>query len=477
MDRPLFFRRTACFLALLCVGVGSASVTRFVDASNPDDPLEDGSAAHPFDRIQEAILASADGDVVLVLPGTYLENIDFSGRDIRVESRDGPLVTTIDGGAIWSVVTIAGGETRAATLRGFSITNGYGGGTGTFDLGGGIRIFDAAPTIVGNRIFNNVASFGGGIDCDESNPLIIGNEIFNNTVSDNHLRHLSGDGGAISVFNSSAEIYANQIHHNHARRRGGGIVSQDSDIRTHEMNVVIANNLIYANTVQDQDGGGICILDRGIVTLRGNTIASNDSAIGGGLLLRGEDLQVDWGNTILWDNTAPVASQGLIDAFTTVNLSYSLIPGGLAGLDISQQAIVTVGGGILAADPEFMDEDGLDFRIHACSPAVNAGRPGYTPAPGETDVAGGPRIIAGRVDIGAFEAAITDANGNDIADACECPADLDADGAVGLQDLATLLANFGTPAGATPQMGDLDADGDVDVQDLSLLLAAFGQPC
>lgn len=473
----MIIRRIVALVSLLAVCVCAASVTRYVDASNSDDPLEDGSAAHPFDRIQEAILASAGGDVVLVLPGTYFENIDFSGRDIRVESRDGPDVTTIDGGAIWSVVTIAGGETRAATLQGFSITNGYGGGTGTFDLGGGIRIFDAAPTIVGNRIFNNVASFGGGIDCDESSPLIVGNEIFNNTVNDNHLRHLSGDGGAISVFNSSAEIYANLIHHNHARRRGGGIVSQDSDIRTHEMNVVIANNLIYANTVQDQDGGGVCILDRGTVTLRGNTIAANDSAIGGGLLLRGEDLVVDFANTLVWNNTASVASQGLIDAFTTVDLSYSLIPGGLAGLDISQQAIVTVGGGILAAAPEFIDEDGLDFRLHACSAAVNAGRPDYTPQPGETDVAGGPRIVAGRIDIGAFETAITDANGNDIADACECPADLDADGDVGLQDLATLLANFGAPSGATPQMGDLDADTDVDLQDLSLLLAAFGQSC
>lgn len=54
-----------------------------------------------------------------------------------------------------------------------------------------------------------------------------------------------------------------------------------------------------------------------------------------------------------------------------------------------------------------------------------------------------------------------------------CPGDVDGDGDVDLQDLATLLANFG---GAGP-LGDLDGDGDVDLQDLATLLANFGQPC
>ena len=54
------------------------------------------------------------------------------------------------------------------------------------------------------------------------------------------------------------------------------------------------------------------------------------------------------------------------------------------------------------------------------------------------------------------------------------PGDLNGDGHVTLQDLATLLAHFGQQSGATRADGDLDADGDVDVQDLSILLAHFG---
>ena len=57
-----------------------------------------------------------------------------------------------------------------------------------------------------------------------------------------------------------------------------------------------------------------------------------------------------------------------------------------------------------------------------------------------------------------------------------CP-DLNGDGMVDLVDLATLLAHFGTPVGATRTEGDTDRDGDVDLTDLAVLLAQFGALC
>ncbi|MFQ5807021.1 MAG: M12 family metallo-peptidase [Phycisphaerae bacterium] len=58
-----------------------------------------------------------------------------------------------------------------------------------------------------------------------------------------------------------------------------------------------------------------------------------------------------------------------------------------------------------------------------------------------------------------------------------CPSisgDLDHDCDVDLEDLATLLAHYGTPSGATYEDGDIDGDGDVDLSDLAALLGNYG---
>ncbi len=58
-----------------------------------------------------------------------------------------------------------------------------------------------------------------------------------------------------------------------------------------------------------------------------------------------------------------------------------------------------------------------------------------------------------------------------------CPADLDSDGDVDLDDLSTLLTNFGHVGGASYDEGDLSGDTRVDLDDLSLMLIYFGTLC
>jgi hypothetical protein len=55
--------------------------------------------------------------------------------------------------------------------------------------------------------------------------------------------------------------------------------------------------------------------------------------------------------------------------------------------------------------------------------------------------------------------------------------DLDGDSDVDLNDLSIILANYGTPSGATYGQGDMNGDGDVDLNDLSMLLGVYGQTC
>ena len=74
-----------------------------------------------YNSIQSAINASNDQDTILVSPGFYQENIDFSGKDIVVTStyiaeQDSLIIasTIIDGNNNGSVVEFDDSETNAA---------------------------------------------------------------------------------------------------------------------------------------------------------------------------------------------------------------------------------------------------------------------------------------------------------------------------------------------------------------------------
>jgi hypothetical protein len=87
-----------------------------------------GKVIHvPADQpaIQAAINAAANGDTVLVAPGTYNEQINFLGKTIVVRSQGGNKVTTIDGASVAGpVVRFVSGETLKSVLQGFTIQNG-----------------------------------------------------------------------------------------------------------------------------------------------------------------------------------------------------------------------------------------------------------------------------------------------------------------------------------------------------------------
>lgn len=129
--------------------------------------------------IQSAIDVANDGDVIMVEPGTYYEEIDFSGKAITVKgiSAEGEESPIIDGGrGKVAVIRFKKGEGNDSILSGFTIINGKDSGI--------YCAYGSSPTITHCSISHNYASRGGGIHCyQSSSPIIINCLIHHNLAN------------------------------------------------------------------------------------------------------------------------------------------------------------------------------------------------------------------------------------------------------------------------------------------------------
>jgi len=134
------------------------------------DPSEDGSAEHPYDTIQEAIDAAGHGDMVLVYPGTYQEEIVFLGKAITVQG-----VATSDGIPMLEnpgdfAASFYNGEGPDSVLKNFIIKNSF----------MAVFIADSSPTISNITVVDNTY----GIEAYADSEPDISNSIFWNNTDD-----------------------------------------------------------------------------------------------------------------------------------------------------------------------------------------------------------------------------------------------------------------------------------------------------
>ncbi|MBN1361422.1 MAG: right-handed parallel beta-helix repeat-containing protein [Sedimentisphaerales bacterium] len=340
-------------------------------------------------NIQEAIDEAAEGDMIIVAPGTYHETIDFKGKNIVVRSTDPndpqtvaatvisfrkvvPRGTRLDG----SVVTFANGEGPAAVLAGFTIT----GGLGTF-----------LSDVDVDEIY-----WGAGILCAGASPSIVCNVLTENNgppgdqgTGATPTRY--GYGGAIACIMSDAVIARNVVRNNSAYA-GGGILVYAGAAR-------IANNLIYDNLATA--GGGVLLLHGG--NLVNNTVFANAASTGGGLYLISDPAVGHYQATNNIICNARTGGGIVWESFTQADrIAFNDVWGNTGGTDLLWAAERNVDGNI-SGDPMLLSPQTGDFRLHMDSPCVNAGDPDYFGQPGETDFYGDPRIHHGRVDVGAAE--------------------------------------------------------------------------
>ncbi|HYM77408.1 MAG TPA: right-handed parallel beta-helix repeat-containing protein [Candidatus Dormibacteraeota bacterium] len=376
--------------------------------------------------IQDAINAANPGDLVLVAPGTYTENINFLGKAITVKSSGGAKVTIIDGGKIAPVVTFNTNEGSKSVLNGFTVQN----GTSTFNSsydGGGIYISGASPIVRNNIIQNNVAcSEGGGIAVEFSSA-----QIRNNTIKNNSQSGCSGGpgGGGIAVGGAgSAVIIGNKIQNNSWGSNGGGITLWAAGTPTIENNVISGNssnggqgggiyivndsnalivqNLFYANT--GSQGGAIYLsMPSGSTgpVLVNNTIVGGTGATtqGAAVWAGGFDNQVLFYNNLLVGLTGENAvfcdsTYSTLPPVFTNNDAYSPSGTGLMGTCASEEGTT----GNISADPLFVNATKNNYQLQSGSPVINVGD-NSAPDILQKDLLGKPRIVGGIIDMGAYE--------------------------------------------------------------------------
>jgi hypothetical protein len=174
-----------------------------------------------FTSIQQAYLAAASGDTILVYSGTYYENLDLNipGKNITIASlylttQDASFIlnTIINGSQSGSCIAVRETGQALVVFIGFTITNGS--GFPPTSTGGGVYLNNSNCIISYCLIQENRSYSGGGIYARSSELSLKGS-----TIRCNHA-YLAGGGIQLSL-NSTITFDAinrNNIYLNHASR-------------------------------------------------------------------------------------------------------------------------------------------------------------------------------------------------------------------------------------------------------------------
>ena len=274
----------------------------YVDANRPHD-MNDGLLWDTAKRtIMAAVTLAENSDRVIIAPGTYNQQINLSGKQIIIQSKDPTDPAIVDSTILRRRLTFQQGESKGCTIDGLTLSNAY-----SYDYYC-IICENSGPTISNCNITNNLY----GILCENSAPLVT-----NCNISGNY----SDSGGFLNSYNSRPEV-RNSVISGNVAEMGGGIYCYNSEL-------TINNSLITGNASQYE--ATAIYLQESTLNMNKCTIADNPYMVNSpaySSVIYGQRSSLNISNSIIWNN----ASSQIRSDYTSVDLSYSDIKGGAQGI-------------------------------------------------------------------------------------------------------------------------------------------------
>lgn len=330
-----------------CAGECLGGTSWYVDDAAADG-AGTGELLNPFSTVQEALESACPGDMVLISPGTYIENVNLTADDVTVKGYAPSLPidsvaahVIIDGAELATAFYTSGDNTQLSDI---TIQN------GKSPYGAGLYLAGANGTTVSRCIIRDNVGTGDitahGIAVNSSNCLIEDCLITGNY----------GRKHTVNVNNSGHVIRNCRIVNNPTWEEGGGIV-------VYAPGTLIENCLIAGNS-----NGGITTHRTGVIV--DHCTIANNTGHGCFVWCTNGDADLNVSNSIIANNgnTEFKMSQTGIRV-ATARMRNTLVEG---GTDYDWQSVYKVFDidSTLITDAPLLDDD---FSLLSLSPAIGTG--------------------------------------------------------------------------------------------------------